>query len=770
VTVDDSTFTTPKTVFWLSRSNHTISTAATQFGRIDSMYTFKQWSDTGAISHTVSVTRDSGFTASFLSYFYLRIGAGAGGTVAPSTGWYPKDTVLAIVATPSAGHAFVEWAGTGSGSYSGANAFAAITMRGPVSESATFGLILPPPTLAGIRDDSTGLPTSPVLSWLPYSGASSYRLQVSTDSTLNPDGTFKSVVFDSVGITTTSVQLQLLANLTKYYWHVNARVGNDIAVFTSAWRFTTLTASITATPLSMRWASGYVFKVRWSSSTLTGPVTIKLTSDGGATYRVLKTAVTNTGSALWRIPDSTSYISNTSRLRVESSLNPNIFGETPNFAIISGKLPSTALVTANLSFPSVPTLSTEYRLFGGPGIVDTIRLSTFLSGNQKTDWRVYRDNGNDADYLVEEVSSSFLHTGMGFWMIKKGSLTIPSFSMVMPSLDSLASYGIPLHNGWNIIANPFDQPVTLQSILDANGLPPTTVLSGYDGSYTAATFMDPFKGYYYFNGANASVLKIPYPFGSANAAPGSAPQMDWKLQLSFESDINTDRENYIGIAPASSAGADPYDQHKPPLFLDQGFLYFSRPAWDGAHSRYSSDIRPSLGDGQTWEFEVSNPRKITSAIHVSGVDKVPAGTEVVLINLFNSTPVDLRKSADYAYQTVSTKMPFKVLVGTKAYVAAEVAKLVPQTFALDQNFPNPFNSSTSMTVRLPRDARIRLDIFSVLGQYVKTVGEGEFSAGVHTFFWDGTDASGEGVASGVYFYRLLEGKDVLQTKKMIITK
>jgi len=141
-----------------------------------------------------------------------------------------------------------------------------------------------------------------------------------------------------------------------------------------------------------------------------------------------------------------------------------------------------------------------------------------------------------------------------------------------------------------------------------------------------------------------------------------------------------------------------------------------------------------------------------------------------LIDLSNSAPFDLRKNGSYSYQTISPKMQFKIMVGTKEFIAQQVKSLVPTTFELEQNFPNPFNPSTSISVKLPHDAHIRLDIYSVLGQLVKTLADDQFTQGVHTFWWNGTDGSGTIAASGVYFYRLMEGTHVLQTKKMILIK
>ena len=91
------------------------------------------------------------------------------------------------------------------------------------------------------------------------------------------------------------------------------------------------------------------------------------------------------------------------------------------------------------------------------------------------------------------------------------------------------------------------------------------------------------------------------------------------------------------------------------------------------------------------------------------------------------------------------------------------------TFALGQNYPNPFNPTTTISFTLPEMARTNLSIFNVGGGLVKTLVDGILPAGVKHATWNGRDASGDPVSSGVYFYRLKAGNRVM-TKKMILLK
>ncbi len=73
---------------------------------------------------------------------------------------------------------------------------------------------------------------------------------------------------------------------------------------------------------------------------------------------------------------------------------------------------------------------------------------------------------------------------------------------------------------------------------------------------------------------------------------------------------------------------------------------------------------------------------------------------------------------------------------------------------LAQNSPNPFASATSIEFELPREADVKLRVYDAAGRRVRTLLEGSRPSGVHRVEWDGRDAAGRSVASGVYLYRL----------------
>jgi hypothetical protein len=90
--------------------------------------------------------------------------------------------------------------------------------------------------------------------------------------------------------------------------------------------------------------------------------------------------------------------------------------------------------------------------------------------------------------------------------------------------------------------------------------------------------------------------------------------------------------------------------------------------------------------------------------------------------------------------------------------------IVPTTFLLNQNFPNPLNPSTQITFSVPKATSVILKIYDVLGREVAILVNERRQAGDYNITWNA-----EGVSSGVYFYRIVAG-DFIETKKMVVVR
>ncbi len=99
---------------------------------------------------------------------------------------------------------------------------------------------------------------------------------------------------------------------------------------------------------------------------------------------------------------------------------------------------------------------------------------------------------------------------------------------------------------------------------------------------------------------------------------------------------------------------------------------------------------------------------------------------------------------------------------------------LPTVYKLEQNYPNPFNPSTTINYQLPEAGSVRIVIYNMLGQIVRTLVNEEQSAGYYSQIWNGADDSNRKVASGVYIYRIealgAQNKRFTEVKKMVMIK
>jgi flagellar hook assembly protein FlgD len=102
-------------------------------------------------------------------------------------------------------------------------------------------------------------------------------------------------------------------------------------------------------------------------------------------------------------------------------------------------------------------------------------------------------------------------------------------------------------------------------------------------------------------------------------------------------------------------------------------------------------------------------------------------------------------------------------------------KGIPTEYGLDPNYPNPFNPTTVINYALPRESRVTLRIYNIIGQKVVTLVEETRGAGYYEVLWDGRNEAGVSISSGVYFFRIDAvptggGSPFTQIRKMIMLK
>jgi hypothetical protein len=125
-----------------------------------------------------------------------------------------------------------------------------------------------------------------------------------------------------------------------------------------------------------------------------------------------------------------------------------------------------------------------------------------------------------------------------------------------------------------------------------------------------------------------------------------------------------------------------------------------------------------------------------------------------LIKIFTNDPVHPEVGIDVSLEVLST---------------IRESGGFPASWHLSQNYPNPFNPETEIKFQLPKTSEVRLEIYDILGQRVRSLLNKRMVGGYYRVRWDGRDDRGDRVSSGLYFYRF-EGEGFLKIRKMIVMR
>jgi len=154
---------------------------------------------------------------------------------------------------------------------------------------------------------------------------------------------------------------------------------------------------------------------------------------------------------------------------------------------------------------------------------------------------------------------------------------------------------------------------------------------------------------------------------------------------------------------------------------------------------------------------------------------VPITYQEFLENVFEPFPMLPRVTVQFSMEatdgidTVKITGDNRVLFVNRYEYLSTISEGIPTEFALHENYPNPFNPTTTLRFDLPELSDMTLIVYNMLGQKVRTFNIQSTPAGYHSVTWDATNDLGQQVGAGVYLYQL-QAKDFVKTRKMVLLK
>ena len=423
------------------------------------------------------------------------------------------------------------------------------------------------------------------------------------------------------------------------------------------------------------------------------------------------------------------------------------------------------------------TASSNYRLIALPCETSQPVAETF-TGEVGDAWDAYWDDGSDTDFLVRfDNSNTFTFApGRGFWGIANEPWTV---QQDIPTVDLRSRSGelfitVPVHPGWNIISNPLDRDLRWNAVQAANdGL--TQPIWRFDGSFQEVnTFASAQSGeaFYYNNIRGSSFVELPYGQAASSAslrAEKDAPSyLTLTARVTEGPDLGVSSRIAVGSQRGALGGVDEADViAPPPSFEAVSLLVTANDANARARQRLlKRSVQAPSADGHAYDLDL---RAEPGTLVELRADNLPPSQAVRLVNRANGETVDLNTESSVTWTVQKENTALTLLAGTDAFVKAEQKRLLPDDLTLWPNYPNPFTRSTTIEYTIPKDAHVQLQVYDILGRRVATLVDERQASGLHTVQWNGTGGSGQPLASGIYFGRIIvDGQTA--TRKMTLVR
>jgi hypothetical protein len=568
------------------------------------------------------------------------------------------------------------------------------------------------PVIVSPGNGSSGIPTITTLVWRRSATATGYRVQLGTDATFT-----SGVAVDDASLTDTLRAVSGLLPGTRYYWRVNARNSSGEGPFTGIATFVT----------------GLDVPV------LTSP------SNGAAN-------VSPTPRFSWRpVPFATSY-------RVRVSTDSTLTGTT---------------------------------VFDDSTIVDTTRVGSALTYGQKYYWRVRAKN---TDQTGAFSSAWWFTAGVAAPTLvspANGSTNVSvNTTLKWTTVPFATSYDVQLGTNAAFTSGVvvFDSLKT-DTTRAVSGLSPGTVYY-WRVRARSALGAGEFGATWSFT-TGLAVAQLVSPANNSTGQPVSLAFL-WRRvsnATAYAFQLGTDPTFATGLVKNDTSVADT-------TRFVAGLAYKTTYYWH-VRARQGAATGPF---SETWNFTTTArlPDAVTLIQLADGASGIgqnnvrfiwnhsqPGVTrywfEMALDPNFSLRSVDssivdsttvvnsLITGSDYYWRVRAGNVdgwgPFSQTrsfhVGTSA---VEPEQGLPKILALEQNYPNPFNPSTRIRFALPAEKKVRLEIYTVLGDRVATLVDDRLSAGIYNIQVDGSR-----MASGVYYYRLVTPESCI-TRKMLLVK
>jgi hypothetical protein len=416
-----------------------------------------------------------------------------------------------------------------------------------------------------------------------------------------------------------------------------------------------------------------------------------------------------------------------------------------------------------VAFPVSATTSTV------GGILDE------LGAYDNTKWRFGRWSPADSAYMEPGTSLALttVAVGQGYWLITKDAASVAATGLPAPAapyrVPLVTHPGTPTRAAWNQVGNPFLFPVDVSKLQVTDGMSTffitdvantltDPVVKGWGGGgYADMTVLNGRSSYWVRTKQGTSTVTLIFPYqGSASGSPAPAmakpPGADWAVALVAKQGELQGEPVMMGASSLAPGPRGNLNHVAAPLPPGGAFVSLRIPRQDWGDG-YVSEFQPQA-ERMTWDVLAQGaevPGEIT--LELKAFD-VPSGARFWLTDHATGTTQEIAPGGTVTIAATATPRPLR-LEAVAAGAVGPAPTIVDD--ALRYAYPNPFGASTGFAFALARGGDIRVDIYDVAGRNVRQLARAAQGPGEYVLVWDGRDAGGKSLRSGVYLARYHAG-------------
>lgn len=600
---------------------------------------------------------------------------------------------------------------------------------GTILKTTTGGFSPPTvPALTSPPNNAQNISITPLLDWDTASYSISYSLEISTDTS------FSNIIFDTAGIINSQHQVRtgLLSNNIKYYWRIRGvnAVGNG--PWSAVWNFTTIVALPSAPNL--------LFPVNGAVNIPLNP-TFDWDSISPAQYYNIQIAYDSSFSAI--VEDITGIpVSN------YSFTNSNLRNNTQYFWRISATNPAgTGPWAIPFKFSTIITFPPP------PVLVIPVNGAVNVSITPLLKWW---DDISAITYTLQVAKDSTFDSMVVNVTIPISQYTIPQNALVnfkkyywrVRTTNSIGTGNWSAVWNFTTILSLPAAPVLLQPFNGATGIALTPLLDWDDNPFStyrvqlSTDSLFPSQNLIInvgglsssqYNVSGGSLTNNATYYWRVNAT-NAAGTGEWSVVWKFTTIVSAPIAAPTLIAPPNGS----INQTATPT-LDWNDVF-------GANKyRVNVDV----------DSIFQNTPLIDTIVNISQF-LIPNGKLSASTKYFWR----VRAQNDGGVGPWSVTWNFRTgLIGINT-----ISSIIPKSYKLYNNFPNPFNPSTKIHFDLPKPDNVQIIIFDMLGRQIITLADDNLNAGQYEVIWNGSNQ-----ASGIYFCRIITSQ-FTDTKKMVLAK